>query len=334
MATTNMAEHADPRNIGVKSKPEAKHSPPPLHVQPLSALPASHAEEMSPIQKPNQAAFQTQEQAGGMICISPALLRGKSGLSRVDLALYAYILDTPAEAQGSRAEIAEDCECAPNSVPRSAKKLEAMGLIARVKGGGAAHTKYQPTRNMEVTRNVEVTTAETSTLRAAFGVAPTETITTDMVVTSVTGGRNNPPLEPPIRTTSNSEPSNTEFVVEGTGGDLFGGKPARKTRRKPKIVATNETMPREPTAAMLKHAGENDFYNGNVERMFAKWRDFHIAKATPIADHEASWRTWVGNAVEFRERDEAKGKGGLRVAGVGADGVTRYNRKRSYYVGQ
>jgi predicted transcriptional regulator len=269
-----------------------------------------------------------------MSCIPSSLLRGKSGLSRVDLALLAYVMENP--EQGSRADIAEDCECAANSIPRSAKKLEQLGLLERVPGGGSKHTTYRlgrnmhvtTTRNTEVSRNNEVTTPETSKLRAASCVNETETTTRDMVVTQVTTPRNNPPLEPPNNTNStvedNHQPPEPSF--EGGLGELFDDKPARKTKRRVKRVATDETMPRQPTANMIAHAAKNDFFNGTVAAMFDAWRDWHIAAGSQIADYEASWRTWVGKRVEWRAKDAAKGAmpKGYKLAGVGADGKPRY----------
>lgn len=67
--------------------------------------------------------------SGGMHCIPTKYLRGKSGLSRVEIALLSYVMDNP-EIQSSRAEIAKDCGCAHNSIPRAAKRLADRGLLA------------------------------------------------------------------------------------------------------------------------------------------------------------------------------------------------------------
>ena len=280
--------------------------------------------------------------------IPPKYCRGKSGLSRVELALLAYVIDHPEPwQQGARSAIAEDCDCAPNSVPRAARRLIALELIETVPGGGARNTIYRLGRNMEVTdsidtrnadvsRNLEGTTVETLKLRAANSEAQTETTTTGGVVTQVTGGRNITPPHPLINTSSVVEgsPETAEPSFDrGLGGDDLFGADEPKRKRKLKRAACDATMPREPSRKMLEHAAKNDFFNGTVRKMFEAWRDFHIAKATPIADYEASWRTWVAKRVEWRAADAMKPKNGLQPAGVGDDGKVRYNRKRSYYVG-
>jgi len=258
-----------------------------------------------------------------MLCIPVQYCRGKSGLSRVELALLAYIMEHPVE-QAPRSVIADECGCAANSIPRAAKKLEAIGLIKRAKGGGTRNTTYELTRNLHVARNMEVTTADTSTLRAANSDAQTETTTRDMVVTQVTGGRNIAPPDPPIRTTSTSEtlPETEEDVSTGGVGEfaLESDEPKRKQRRK----ATERSMPKKPTPAMLKHAAEKGFVNGTAQQMFDEWRDWHIARATEIACHEASWRTWVGKRVKWRGEAAAKKSGYIKR--TRSDGSVYYDR--------
>jgi hypothetical protein len=65
-------------------------------------------------------------------------------------------------------------------------------------------------------------------------------------------------------------------------------------------------MPTEPTPAMADHGTDNGFVGDEFRAQFSKWRDYHIANATQIADHEASFRTWIGNALEYRRRDRAR----------------------------
>lgn len=290
--------------------------------------------------------------ACGMLCIPPSLLRGKSGLSRVDLALLAYIIENP-EKQGSRTEIAEDCQCAANSVPRSAKKLEALGWIERAPGGGAQHTAYKlgrnlqvTTRNMEVTRNAEVTADRASdditrnvqvTLLHLVPSEPKQTAT-DGVVTSLRGVVTSPP-RPPYKNITLTLEDNLQ-TPEGDGDRGLGKeegfaldgdepkKPKRPSRAKIRYRATEASLPSEPTAKMLAHAAKSGFVNGTVAAMFAKWRDHHISRATEIADCEASWRTWVANAVEFRKRDADKATPGLRKR-TAPDGSVYYDKDHS-----
>lgn len=268
--------------------------------------------------------------AGQMLCIPTHLCRGQSGLSRVELALLSYILDNP-EKQGSRAEIAEDCECAPNSVPRAAKRLEARGLIKRTHGGGSAATFYTAilrnlddtqTRNMDVARNTEVATVETSTLRAADGATETETTTTDGVVTAVTGGRNMPPPHPPNNTTSISE------TEGGAGGEQFALSPpaTKRVRRKqhPKFVATNETLPREITPEMGEIATDAKMINGTCADQFKQWRRYHIENETVMTFANRSWQTWVNNWAKRNQPGPNGAPHGYTFIGMGDDGKPRY----------
>lgn len=271
-----------------------------------------------------------------MSCIPAKYCRGKSGLSRVELALLAYVIEHPEPwQQGSRSEIADDCECAANSVPRAARRLILLELIKTVPGGGARNTIYSLGRNMQVTesdntrsadvtRNVEDTTSVTSELRAASSDAQTETTTTDMVVTTLRGGRNIPPPHPPINTSSNSEGNSehTEPSLNRGPGDLFGGaKPARKSRRKTKSIATDQTMPKEPSARMLSDATNAGLVNGSRTDAFEAWRDWHIAKGSEIADHEASFRMWLRNGKKFAAAKTAKGGGDKRPIALGGGQV-------------
>lgn len=66
-----------------------------------------------------------------------------------------------------------------------------------------------------------------------------------------------------------------------------------------KRLASDETLPKSMTPAMMAHACDHGFINGNAERLFASWRDHHISKATAIADPAASFRTWVRNEPNF-----------------------------------
>lgn len=286
---------------------------------------------------PKPLAPSSEAESEGMHCIPSHLCRGKSGLSRVDLALLAYIMDHP-ETQGSRTEIAEECECAPNSVPRAAKRLEARELIERTPGGGSKGTVYRLGRNMQVTearntggtRNTEDTTVVTSMLPAAACAEQTETTTTDGVVTAATGGRNIPPLEPPIRTTSNSETLSETPELRGVGGDLF-AKPAtakcKGTKRRPKrakFYAAEDNMLAEPNEAMREYAASKGMINGTLAEQFGKFRRWHIRERTLIACIEQRWETWADNWGDRNPKRSDGAPAGYKLAGVGADGKARY----------
>lgn len=295
-----------------------------------------------------QAAYQQAGNSGEMHCIPTKFLRGDSGLSRVDIALLSYILDNPTE-QGARAEIADACCCAPYSIPRSAKKLEAMQLIERVIAPGE-RTRYKAGRNLhvttgdaEVTSAAHVTPVVTSELRANAGGSESETTTTTRVVTAETGGRNIPPLEPPNNTTSveeGSKPSNTEDVVDrGPGGELFAladeGKPQRRrqgTKRRPKRVAfgaTEETMPQTPTPEAEKYALDKKLRNGTLAEQWAKFRRYHIREGSLIKSLEQRWETWVDNWARDNAPKAGAAPKGYKFAGTGPDGKPIYNRDHS-----
>lgn len=278
-------------------------------------------------------------QDGGMHSIPVALCLGKSGLSRVDLALLAYVIQNP-DRQGSRADIAAECDCAPNSIPRAAKKLEAMGLIERVPGRGTEHTRYSLGRNMDVSvapkrrnvdvaRNIQDATASHTGYDHTASVPVSETTTTDMVVTSVTTGRNIPPQTPLDIYNSNTLsqdkalPENLESGDRGGSGgaDLFGAeaptKPAKGTKRRPKrdaFRASEETMPRQPSEVMVAFAKSKGMINGTIPEQYGRFRVWHIRKSTVIASLEQRWETWVNNWLDqgARQVHAPKMRNGVR----------------------
>lgn len=271
----------------------------------------------------------------GMHCIPTKYLRGNSGLSRVEIALLAYVLDNPV-TQESRKAIADECGCAANSIPRAAKKLRELGLIETITPPGA-RTIYSAGRNLSVTRrNVEDTPRNAEVTPLAVVSSEPKQTTTDGAVTGLRGVVTSPPTPPyknitPLSKTELNPETPAPGFEGGPGETLFGEelppKGKRPSRAKPKRRATEETMPVEMTPRMREHAAASGFINGTVTAMFAKWRDHHIAKANEIADYEASWRTWVGNAIEFRERDAAKAKPGYREH-IRPDGTKEWRKNQ------
>ncbi len=85
-------------------------------------------------------------------------------------------------------------------------------------------------------------------------------------------------------------------------------KPAKP--KEPKKVA--HTWPEgfcleEP---MIAFARERGFQAHEIQRMWERFRDRNQARGEKYADWKAAWRTWVGNQVEFRNRDQgARGSG-------------------------
>lgn len=266
---------------------------------------------MSELQTPHA---KTRVHSEGMLCISPKLLRGKSGLTRVELALLAYIVENP-DIGASRKELADDCCCAENSIPRAAKKLSELGLIER-EARGAKHTLYRlkrnadvtvtlSERNTQVTRNIEVT--EQRNNQVTVTVERNDDVTVSAKQSSKINERNiqvtatpEIPPTPPINNNSLSEsranPETPVFELEGGLGET---KPKRTRAAKPKRTATEETMPTAMSDTMRENATKAGYLNGSGEALFRNWRDFHIGKGTLIANHEASFRTWIGNAPRY-----------------------------------
>lgn len=86
-----------------------------------------------------------------------------------------------------------------------------------------------------------------------------------------------------------------------------GARPAKKLEAR-KRLATDATLPAVMTPAMETYAAESGFMNGSGDRLFGAWRDHHISRATPIADPEASFRTWVRNEIKFNPRSNGHGQ--------------------------
>lgn len=288
-------------------------------------------------------------------CIPTKWLRGNSGLTRVEIALLAYVLEHPGCAL-NRSVLAEECGCAPNSIPRAAKKLEAMGLIERETQPGKPMiyragrnldvTPPRETRNLDVTGNMDVTpcaptrNANVTTLDMV-GSNPEQT-TTPMVVTDVTTTRNIPPQTPLGRISfflSNSDREESS-LEGGLGGGLFGAappaaaptpaptsakaKPKRRARRE-KFYAAEATMPAEPNPAMVEYAAAKGMRNGTLAEQHRKFRGWHIRAQTLIACLEQRWETWVDNWSRTNPmRPEGGAPAGYRLGGIGPDGKQRY----------
>jgi len=110
-------------------------------------------------------------------------------------------------------------------------------------------------------------------------------------------------LQPDTRDTEGRDTKTDKSVLDSAQNARSETKASRKRQ---KVVSTELSMPTQPLLAMIEHAAENGFVGDELRSQFAKWRDYHIANATQIADQAASWRTWIGNAVEFRRRDRAR----------------------------
>lgn len=285
-------------------------------------------------------------------CIPTKFLRGNSGLTRVEIALLAYVMDHPGRAL-NRATLAEECDCAPNSIPRAARKLEALGLIEREAQPGkpmiygrGRNLDVTPSSNIHVSGNVDVTPPAPTrnvdvTPLDVVSTAPKQT-TTHMVVTDVTGTRNIPPQTPlynitPISKVSSNLESPETSLERGLGRGLFGepaeaaaAKPNRakappKRRRREKFYATEASMPAEPNPAMLEYAAAKGMRNGTLAEQHSKFRRWHIREQTLIACIEQRWETWVDNWAKSNPvRPSGECPPGYKLGGIGPDGKQRY----------
>lgn len=83
-----------------------------------------------------------------------------------------------------------------------------------------------------------------------------------------------------------------------------------------KRLASDDTLPKQPTEAMTAYARDLGF--PGPAHLFEAWRDHHISRATPIADVNASFRTWVRNEIKFSKgtnhgRGQSQPKAGASV---------------------
>lgn len=252
---------------------------------------------------------------GEMLCISSSLLRGNSGLTRVELALLAFVYDHP-DSQATRAEIARDCGCAANSVPRAAKKLVELGLIERMTAGCKA-TTYRPKRNTDVTvtvseRNVEVTrntevTVSKRNRNADVTIEPKQALRINERNNDVTVHPTTAPTPPNITTNSNLSDGG---LGEGFALSAEPDKPKRR-RKAPPIEANDDNMPAAMSAKMRARADDAGYLNGSGEALFREWRDNAIAVGKVIKNHDASFSTWVGRAPRYGNPPPRKSGNGV-----------------------
>ena len=87
----------------------------------------------------------------------------------------------------------------------------------------------------------------------------------------------------------------TEGETETEGEKYLAGKPARKKRTQLPI----DFFPDETGVEKVEQA------NLSLAIELNRFRDYHTAKGSVMADWQAAWRTWVGNAVKFRGQSNA-----------------------------
>lgn len=197
------------------------------------------------------------------------------------------------------------------------KALEGAGLITRERRGGAG-TGRLPDRYVVNAQTADCGNAKdlhiADTADCALPIAHCAEPETPRAASS----RQSVPAAPEIPPyDNNSTPPLFDYLrsvvdEEGSGEDFDGEAevpppaPAGKRRTKnPGFYADEATMPLEPSARMLAYAGANQFFNGTVAAMHAKFRQHHIDDGTLIKNLERRWETWVDNQAKWRKRDEA-----------------------------
>lgn len=98
-------------------------------------------------------------------------------------------------------------------------------------------------------------------------------------------------LQPDTRDTEGRDTKTDKSVLESA---------PRRARKRPVSIATDATLPAEPTPGMCEAAVARGL-DSSLAAEFAKWRDYHLSRGTKIADHDASFRTWLGNVIAFRK---------------------------------
>lgn len=98
-------------------------------------------------------------------------------------------------------------------------------------------------------------------------------------------------LHPDTRDTESRDTKTDKSVLESA---------PRRARKRPVSIATDATLPAEPTPGMCDAASARGL-DASLRTEFAKWRDYHLSRGTKIADHDASFRTWLGNVIAFRK---------------------------------
>lgn len=226
-------------------------------------------------------------------------------------------LSEDGQCSRTQAELGRLCKLSERQTRTLIAQLAEDGVIRRTRVGGTGKGRAPDVYELvgfEATRQPAIVAAS---VPAKIAGSPEATGNNKQV--AATGNRQELPVAPkatgedcrttlPVAATGNAPPrtpyKNITLPLElnpetpeldGEGG--AGGAPKR--RAKPKFTATDATMPSEPSAKMREFASGKGFVNGSVDRMFEQWRNHHIAKGTVLADADASFRTWVGNQIDW-----------------------------------
>ena len=77
--------------------------------------------------------------------------------------------------------------------------------------------------------------------------------------------------------------------------DVTGGKPAKKSKRS---QVPDNFYPNDANLHSF------DFHKLNLGDEIGKFMDYHQSKGSVMADWQAAWRTWVGNAIRFSAKSK------------------------------
>ena len=223
-------------------------------------------------------------------------------LTRTDLAVLGILLET--ETPARRSEIAKAAGCAPSSVPRSARKLEALGYVERIidardHGGRAKPTGYR----------LKVDTYQDGHVAEPVRIQPEPL---EVVATTPKRPLNAPPRiqpdtsqSPPMiynSTPQESHPEPLEGVVGGQVAFAFPAQPPsqpKPSKRGSRIRP--DWRPHDPKT--LELAREFGIINGWGEATLANFIDYWLGVSGDKGiklDWEATYRNNLREEVKRR----------------------------------
>lgn len=91
-------------------------------------------------------------------------------------------------------------------------------------------------------------------------------------------------------------------------------QPPPEAKPKKRAVAIPENW--VPNEANVDHALSKNLTYEEIQNEADQFRDYHLARGTTFKDWNAGWRTWVANAIKYRNRGMA-GKAPARGHGQG-----------------
>jgi len=83
-----------------------------------------------------------------------------------------------------------------------------------------------------------------------------------------------------------------------------------------------------PSDENYDHAISKTLNHEEIQNEADRFRDYHLAKGTTFKDWDAGWRTWVGNAVKYRNRSMV-GQQGSRGFGQGGSIASTVARRHA-----